>query len=176
MRRALPLAAALALAAPALAAGLEPRFDHRDEHGPAAELTYAYDAVAISGRATQSGWRPALRLAWSFDAFGEGNDLFLGVQAALRSWSDPEREHVNLALDGRYRGYFGSEELKTFFDLGVWVPVVSRLAIGPLAGIGLAYDFSRSGGVYAAGTFSTAFGEARIASFGVSIGAQLRFQ
>ena len=47
--------------------------------------------------------------------------------------------------------------------IGVWAPVVSRLAAGPLVSIGLAYDFSRAGGVYAAGGFATAFGEARIA-------------
>jgi hypothetical protein len=40
----------------------------------------------------------------------------------------------------------------------------------------LQYDFSRAGGLYAAGSFATAFGEARVASFALSLGAQLRFE
>ncbi|BDG06393.1 hypothetical protein [Anaeromyxobacter oryzae] len=174
------LAVIAALCAACLPAGpasaLEPRFDHRDEHGPFLETLVAYDTVAISGRPTASSWRPALRLAYGFDVAGEGNELILGVQGALRSWDDPAREHVNLALDVRYRAYFGTEELKTFFDAGVWVPVRSRLAAGPMIGVGIAYDFSRTSGVYAAGGFGTAFGEARIATFSASIGAQLRFE
>jgi hypothetical protein len=167
--------AALALVAPVVCGALEPRFDHRDQHGPFVEALVAYDTVAVPGRATVSSWRPALRLAYGLDALGDGNEIILGAQAALASWSDPDREKVRLALDLRYRAYFGTEELKTFFDVGVWAPVVSRLAAGPLVSIGLAYDFSRAGGVYAAGGFATAFGEARIASFTGSVGGQLRF-
>lgn len=172
------VAAALCAAGflPTPATALEARFDHRDEHGPFVETLFAYDTVAISGRPTVSSWRPALRLAYGFDVAGEGNELIVGVQGALRSWNDPEREHMNLALDARYRAYFGTEELKTFFDVGLWVPVRSRLAAGPLVGGGVSYDFSRAAGVYVAGGFGTAFGEARIATFSASIGAQLRFE
>ncbi len=171
------LAAVLGVAC--LAAGpataLEPRFDHRDEHGPFVEALLAYDTVAISGRPTASSLRPALRLAYGFDVTGEGNELIVGAQGALRSWSDPDRERVNVALDARYRAYFGTEELKTFFDVGLYVPLRSRLAAGPLAGIGLQWDFGRSSGVYAAASFATAFGQARIATLAFSAGAQLRF-
>jgi hypothetical protein len=168
-------AALAALALPAAAAALEPRFDHRDTHGPSAELSFAHDTVAKAGSPTASTWRPAARVAWGFDVSGVGDDLVVGVTAALRSFDDPERRRVLLALDARYRGYFGTEELKTFFDLGAWVPLASRLAVGPLAGLGVAYDFSRRAGVYASGTFATAFGQARIASFGAAVGAQVRF-
>jgi hypothetical protein len=170
------LAAAACLLASAPAAALEPRFDHRDEHGPFVEALLAHDTVAISGRPSRSDFRPALRLAYGFDLTGEGNELVLGVQGALRSWDDPERERVTLAVDARYRVYFGTEEVKTFFDAGLWVPLRSRLAAGPMVGLGLAYDFSREAGVYVAGSFGTAFGEARIATFAASVGGQLRFE
>lgn len=168
--------AILALVVPSAAAALEPRFDHRDTHGPFAEALVAHDTVARSGRPSASSWRSAARIAWGFDVSGEGDELLLGASVALRSFDDPGRERVLLGVDARYRGYFGTESLKTFFDLGVWAPLRSRLAAGPLVGLGVAYDFSRFAGAYLAGAFATAFGEARIASFSVAIGAQMRFE
>jgi hypothetical protein len=171
--RALALAALLG---PALAAALEPRFDHRDTHGPTLETLVARDTVARSDGGSASSWRPSVRLGWGLDAAGEGDEVLLGATVALRSFDDPRDERVLVAADARYRAYFGTEEVKTFFDVGVWAPLRSRLSAGPLVGLGLQYDFSRAGGLYAAGSFATAFGEARVASFAVSLGAQLRFE
>ncbi len=174
MTRARALLVLVALS-PAVAAALEPRYDHRDLQGLLVEPLVAYDTVAISGRPTRSSWRPALRIAYGWDALGEGNELFLGAQARLAGFDDPAREKVRLALDARYRSYFGTERWKTFFELGVWAPVSSRLAVGPLLGLGVAYDFSRSSGLFLDGGFSTAFGQARIASFSASAGWAIRF-
>jgi hypothetical protein len=172
-----PLALALAAlaAAPAGAAALEPRFDHRDTHGPFAELVLVHDAVARAGAPTASWSHAAVRAGWGFDVSGDGDELLFGAAVSPRWPDDPDRTRVLASLDARYRGYFGSEQLKTFFDVGLWVPLRSRLAAGPLVGIGAAWDFSRSAGVYAAASFGTAFGEARIASLAISAGAQLRF-
>ncbi|HEY6101567.1 MAG TPA: hypothetical protein VIW03_19165, partial [Anaeromyxobacter sp.] len=148
----------IALALPAAAAALEPRFDHRDTHGPFVEGLLAHDTVARSGAPTVSSWRPTARIAWGFDVSGVGDDLIAGALVALRSFDDPERARVLLGVDVRYRGYFGADELKTFFDVGAWAPLRSRLAAGPLVGLGLAWDFSRYAGVYLSGTFATAFG------------------
>ena len=172
MRGAILLAASLA---PALALGLEPRFDHRDESGLSLETILAHDTVAITGQPSRSFWRPALRLAYDWDPLGDGNELFLGVQSALSSWSDPGREKVRLAVDARYRAYFSLDEWKTFFELGLWAPLSSRAAIGPLATLGAAYDFSRAGGLYADVGFATGLGAARIATFSASAGGQIRF-
>lgn len=168
-------AAALALAlAPRSAAALEPRFDHRDEQGPFAEVLLAHDTVAASGLST-SRWAPALRVAYGIDLTGEGDELVVGAQ--VRPWqADPDRRLVRAAVDVRYRAYFGIDEWKTFFEAGLWAPVASRLAIGPSVGIGAQYDFSRAGGVYAGAGFATAFGEYRVAAFTLSAGAQLRFE
>lgn len=176
--RPVPLLAALAvaLALPAAAAALEPRFDHRDMHGPAVEALVAHDTVQRSGEGSVSSWRPAVRLAWGYDLTGNGDELLVGAALTLRSFDDPERERVLVAGDARYRAYFGEEEAKTFFDVGLWVPVRSRLAAGPLVGLGFQYDFSRAAGVYVAGEFAAAFGEARTTSFSASLGAQLRFE
>lgn len=169
------VAAALAIV-PAIASGLELRFDHRDTHGLSLEALFAHDTVAISGRSTAQAWRPALRAAWGFDVSGEGDELMLGVQGALRSFDDPRRERVLVAADVRYRAFFGTEELKTFVDVGVWVPIVSRLSVGPVVGLGAAYDFSRAVGLYVSGAFATGIGQARIASISVGAGFALRFE
>ncbi len=168
------LVAAAAALAPAWALALEPRFDHRDTQGVLVEPLLAYDILSRSGHGSHSSWRPGVRVAYGWDALGEGNELFLGAQTAF-SWSDPDREKIRLALDARYRAYFGTEQWKTFFELGAWAPVTSRFAVGPLVTLGVAYDFSRWSGVFVDGGFATGFGQARIASFSLSAGAQLRF-
>ncbi len=164
------------LVVPAAAVALEPRFDHRDTHGPFVEALALHDTTTIAGRGTLSSWRPALRAGWGVDVTGEGSELLVAADLALRTPHDPEREHVLVAATARYRAYFGTEELKTFFDVGVEAPLRSRLAVGPLVGIGVAYDFSRRSGVFAGGEFASAFGQARVISFGALAGAQLRFE
>ena len=171
----LRLACALAAALSPFAAGaLEPRFDHRDSHGPVLELLMAHDTVVAQGVTTQS-WRPALRAGWGFDVTGEGSELIASADVALRSFDDPDRGRVLVSGSVRYRAYFGTEEWKTFFEAGAWLPIVSRLAIGPLVGIGFIHDFSQDAGIFAAAEFATAIGEARMVSFGALAGFQFRF-
>jgi hypothetical protein len=164
------------LASPAFAAALEPRFDHRDTYGPFVAAAVGRDTVALSEGGSASSWRPAIRLGWGFDLTGEGNEILVGAAFALASYDDPGRERVLLGADARYRAFFGTEELKTFFDVGVWAPIRSRLSVGPLVALGVAYDYSRAAGVSLAGSFATAFGAARVASFELALGAHLRFE
>lgn len=162
------------LALPATTVAMEPRFDHRDQQGLLAELGYARDSVVFGGAAHPSE-RLALRLAWSFDLSGEGDELQLGGTARLGSWSDPGRERCLAAVDGRYRAYFGSEELKTFVEVGAWANLVSKVVVGALGGLGLEYDPSRAWGVYAAARFAGGYGQARVASVSAGAGVQLRW-
>ena len=137
---------------PPLAAGaLEPRFDHRDLHGPVVELLGAHDTVTVGAKANGS-WRPALRAGWGVDVAGEGSELVLAAEASLRSWDDPGREHVLLAASARYRLYFGTEELKTLLRGRTVRADQSRLAAGPLVGLGVSYDFSQRPGCSPAGS------------------------
>jgi hypothetical protein len=165
---------ALSLGTPVTAAALEPRFDHREQQGVLAELGLARDSVVVGGL-TNPSVHPTLRLAWGFDLSGEGDELQLGGTVRLDGWTDPGRVKVLQVLDARYRAYFGSEELKTFVEVGVWGSLASRMAGGGLAGVGLAYDPTRGWGVYVAARFSGGFGEARITSVNASTGVQLRW-
>jgi len=169
------LITALALA-PALPSALEPRFDHRDQQGVVAAIETWRETVAISGHPTVEAVQPRLRLAWSRDVSGEGGELILGAGVRLDGWNDPGKARYLAGLDARYRGYFGTEELKTFFELGLWAELKNRAAAGPQVAFGLAYDPSRAWGGFLSIGFATAFGEARIASVGLSAGLQLRFE
>lgn len=165
-----------ALLAPGAAAALEPRFDHRDQQGAVLAFALLRDSASRAGQGTAVDLRPALRLGYSFDALGEGNELIVGATARLGGWSDPERDRTLLALDARYRGYFGTEELKTFFDAGVWTQLRSRFAAGPMVGLGLAYDPTRDWGFFAELEVATGFGAQRVFSAGGSVGVQVRFE
>jgi hypothetical protein len=170
------LAASLALAAPLAAAALEPRFDHRDQMGVLAALEYWRESTVVSGKPTLTDTHPRLRLGWGWDVTGEGNELILGGSLRLGDWKDQERMRQLYGIDARYRGYFGTEELKTFFEVGLWGQFQNKLAIGPQAGLGVAYDPNRGWGGFFSLHFGTAFGEARIASLGASAGVQIRFE
>jgi hypothetical protein len=170
------LAAALAVAAPLGAAALEPRYDHRDEQGVLAALEYWRESTVVSGKPTLTDPHPRLRLGWSWDVSGEGDELVVGGSLRLGDWKDQERMRQLYGIDARYRGYFGTEELKTFFEVGLWAQFQNKVAIGPQAGLGLQYDPSRGWGTFLSLHFGTAFGEARIASLGASAGVQIRFQ
>jgi len=172
MLRAL-LAAGAACAAPP-AWGLEPRFDHRDQAGPSLEVGIASDTVNAHGEPGATDAVMSLRLAWSFDLAGEGNELITGLRyAGFGGHTGGER--IRWAADARYRAFFGTEQWKTFIDFGLWGSLSTRIAGGPLVGLGVGYDWSRSGGVYVAATLATALGQAREASLGLALGFQLRF-
>ena len=171
-----PLVAALLLALPLGASALEPRFDHRDQSSVLLAVETWRETVAVSGKATVSELRPRLRAGWGFDLSGEGDELILGGSARPGEWRDAEGMRFLLGLDARYRGYFGTEELKTFFEVGLWAELKNRLAAGPQVGLGLCYDPSRSWGAFVSLHFATAIGDARIASVGASAGVQVRFE
>ena len=168
-------ALALAWLLPVGAAGLEGRTDHRGTFGPALEVLGAHDSVVVSGQPTDGAWRPALRISFGFDATGDGDEIFLALQGSP-AVDDPARTRVRLALDARYRGTFGTEAWKTFFEAGLWAPVTPRLAVGPLVGLGVLFDPARAIGFHLSASFGTAFGQARIASFLASFGVQIRFE
>ncbi len=165
------LAAALLLAA-APARALEPRFDHRDQMGLALEVAFSRVTATTSGGLSRSVYDlGSLRLAWSLEVTGEGDEILLGG-----AWS-PAAEVGDTAwfADARYRGFFGSEELKTFFDAGLVAAVAPRFAVGPRVGFGVMYDFSREAGVFASLGAATAFGQFRGFSVGIGVGFQWRW-
>lgn len=164
------LLAAAALALPASA--LEPRFDHRDEDGILVEMGVSRDTVSADGLSA-TRYAPVLRLAYGADLIGDGSEFALG--ASLRFDAPAGSGGVRLAPDLRYRGYFGTDELKTFFDVGIWAAFSTRWAIGPRVGLGAIYDFGRGFGTYVSIGFGTGFGQMRVVALEAAGGLHWRW-
>lgn len=167
---------AIALAVPALAGALEPRFDHRDQQGPTAEAIYAKDVLWSGSESAENALRGAVRIAWGFDPTGDGNELFFGSTFTVLQGSNTAADQLKLVFDARYRACLGTEEFKTVLDLGVWASAADRVAVGPLVGIGFMYDFSRNFGLLTTGFLAAGIGQGRVVSFGGGVGLQFRYE
>jgi hypothetical protein len=165
--------AAVALA-PARSAALEPRYDHRDQQGPTAELLFAKDVI-WSGSETHTSSRGAVRVGWGFDPTGDGNELFFGSTLTVAEAGEGP-DQVRLTFDTRFRACVGTEEFKTLLDIGLWGSAADRFAAGPLVGLGFMYDFNRNFGLLASGFLAAGIGDVRVVSFGGGVGVQLRYE
>lgn len=164
--------AGAALALPLAAPALEPRFDHRDQYGLMLSGAYGWSQQTVQGGQSRSAFQWNLQLAFSLDVW-DGNELVFGASWIPRSDSMPEGTQA--ALNARYRGYFGSEEFKTYFEVGLWSGIYPRFGIGPMAAIGAQYDFDETWGLFATLSFATAFGQFRGVGAGLGTGVQARW-
>jgi hypothetical protein len=164
-----------ALLLPVAGAALEPRFDHREQHGPTVDFLLAKDTFWRGSSNASSAIRGALRGAWAFDPTGDGDEIIAGAALSFREGARTGDSRVRVALDARYRVYLGIDELKTLFEIGLMSPISDRFAVGPLVGFGMAYDFSRKIGLFTSAFLSAAFGQGRVVSYGGGLGAIYRF-
>ncbi|MHB8419580.1 MAG: hypothetical protein ACYDCL_16005 [Myxococcales bacterium] len=194
MRLGAALLVAAAVAAAGRAAALEPILDHRDQWGLTLELGTSYD-VAVnqkSGGANAAnysytpGFLPLSELGATWAVTDDGGEITLRVRfvAPVDAQSVAglvlQEAHDTLhwlfpSVLGGWRGYFGYEELKTFFDADLYVNTFPYWGVGPNLGLGLQYDFGRAGGVFARLGFGVTFGDTILASFDGELGGQLRF-
>jgi hypothetical protein len=168
--------AALSLLAPALAAGLEPRFDHRDQQGPIAEALVVRDVLWTGSTAASSATRGAVRIAWGFDPSGDGDEILVGGTVSVLEGTNSGRDRVRWTVDTRYRVNVGTDELKTLLEVGLWGSASDRTVFGPLLGLGLMYDFYREFGMFSTAFLAAGIGEGRVFSFGGGVGIQYRFE
>ncbi len=187
---------ALALLAFAARAGaLEPIEDHRDQWGLTLSLGTSYD-TAINEKvsscasgincAYQPGFEPILELGFTRAVTDTGDEVTVRLRltapvgsgddagGALQKSGD-SLNWIGPSLLGGYRGYFGYESLKTFYDLDLFVNSFPYWGVGPNIGLGAQYDFGRVAGLFLRLGFGVTFGETFIASFDGSLGGQLRF-
>jgi hypothetical protein len=156
----------LGLLAPAQGSGLEPRFDHRDQQGPTVEVLAVKDVLWHGSTTSTSPVRGA----------GDGDEIFLGGTFTAVEGRSPDADRVRLTFDARYRVCLGTEELKTLLEIGLWGSAADRVAVGPLVGFGLIYDFSRNVGLLTSAFLGAGIGESRIVSYGAGLGVQFRFE
>jgi hypothetical protein len=73
-----------------------------------------------------------------------------------------------------YRGYFGQEALKTFFDIDLALHRSDAFTLGPKLGVGLQYEVHPLVGVFGALAASFGFGQAIRFTGEVCVGVQIR--
>jgi hypothetical protein len=160
---------------PSFALALEPRFDHRDQQGATVEAVFARDTIWRGSSEVSNGLRGGLRLAWSFDPTGDGDEIFVGGTLTALGGTSLGTDRVRWTVDARYRVTLGTEELKTLLEVGLWGTSQDRLSLGPIVGLGLMYDFSRNFGLMSSVFLAAGAGQSRAVSVGGGLGAQLRF-
>ncbi len=97
----------------------------------------------------------------------EGNEYKLVVEAAKRG-------SLEWTAYGGYRGYFGQERLKTFFDVDAAIDIRPRFAIGPRLALGVQYDFHPLFGVFGGVAARIGVGNPSRFAAGAFAGMQLR--
>ena len=111
------------------------RFDHRGAVGLLIGYGIAFKDRLISGHLTEEGSLVAGMLGGTYAIGTEGNELKLLAQG-FRIVGDG----TAWAVSGGYRGYFGQEQFKTFFDLDARADVAPTFALGPRLGFGVQFE------------------------------------
>ncbi len=130
----------LALLLP-LGAAAQVRLDHR---GAAGLLIGSGLEVqeALSGNVREGGLRALLDVGGTLAVDYEGNELMALARAGFGGPS------INWTAIGGYRGYFGRDVWKTFFDLGIAAHFTPAFTVGPRVGFGVQYELGPLAGLY----------------------------
>jgi hypothetical protein len=179
---------ALLVAEAGYATALEPITDHRDQWGLTLSVGTVFD-TAIDQKQVFSyepGFQPILEIGATRAVTDTGDEetvrvrLTSPVSGSSTSGSVLQAEGDKLnwlgpSLIGGYRGYFGYDSFRTFYDADLFVNSYPFWGVGPNVGLGAQYDFGRIAGVFLRLGFGVTFGETIIASFDGSLGGQVRF-
>jgi hypothetical protein len=127
-------------------------------------------SIAASSTPTALGvgprWSAHLGGTLAFDP--SGNEIALW----LRTTGAASVLEASMALT--YRGYFGYERVKTFFDLGLVGYAYPALMAGPRVGVGVQYEVSAVMGALCGAGLQLGLGGAMAASMDLFCGVQLR--
>lgn len=138
----------------ATSAGAQERFDHRGAVGLLLGGGLEHKDSASNTGGVESGFRYDLDLGGTIAVDEEGNELLAFARGSFGG------REIDWSLTGGYRGYFGRERVKTFFDLDVAAHVTPELAVGPRVGFGLQYELSPLVGLFAGLAAQLGFGAA----------------
>ncbi len=117
--------------------------------------------------ATEQAGRFAGILGGTFAIGNDGNELKLFVQAFARAGTA-------WAVSAGYRGYFGQERFKTFYDLDGRFDVSPVFTVGPRLGLGLQYEATQTVGVFATLATRIGVGNGVVFNGEIFVGVQLR--
>jgi hypothetical protein len=148
-----------------------PRLDHRGQPSLLVAPALEHLIVARAGEDTDTGTGVVADVAWGVPLTDEGGEGFVGLRAGT-SLSGAE---LRLAPYALYRGYYGDDAWKTYFDVGAFVRVEPVWGGGVRLGFGLQYDPTEHLGWFAGLGGGIAFGDGLQTSVEFQSGLQLRF-
>jgi hypothetical protein len=154
----------------AMVPGLVPIQDHRDQWGLTAALGTAYDIASTPGQVGdyKPGFKPLLEIGATLAVTDLGDELALRLRFV-------DITHIGPQLLFGYRGYFGDEEFKTFFEADVFLTSAPFWGGGVHGGLGAQYDFNRTWGLFLEAGYGVSFGASVFNAFDAQLGGQVRF-
>lgn len=163
-RRGLALGALLL--APAAAAA--EKYDHQGSLCAvlAPGVAFATSSSSLAVPVVGARWSAQVGGGVAIDEYGR--ELLVLARASGRGSA------VDAAALVGFRGYFGDERLRTFFDLQLAVPLWPMLAAGPRLGAGVQYELSPVAGAFCAAGVQLGLGAALLYAGDFSCGVQLR--
>lgn len=147
------------------------RLDHRGQPSLLAAPALEHLIVDRAGRKTRASTGLLGEAAWGFPLSDEGGEGLLGLRAGVGL----DGGETRLAPFALYRGYFGDDAWKTYFDIGAFVRVEPVWGGGVRMGFGVQHDPSEHVGLFAGAGGGLAFGDGLQASIDLLAGVQLRF-
>ena len=124
------------------AALAEDRWDHRGSLGLLLGTGYEVGETRSTSGVLASGSRLDADLGGTYALPGSNDEILMFLRGGFLGG------RVDLSLTGGYRGYFGLDEFKTFFDAGLSVHATPYWSVGPRVGLGVQYEFSPVVGAY----------------------------
>ena len=169
MTRVRCLVALLALTLPPVARADE-RLDHRGALGLVIAPGLEYAALSFApGESIHDAVGLVVEVDPTFGLGSDGNELVLRLRVTQGSPGG-----VGFGIGAAYRAYFGRDEWKTYFQLGLKADTAPHLAVGPAADFGLMYELSPAIGFFLQPGLSVEFGRGVRFGAGALVGIQGR--
>lgn len=149
----------------------EPRLDHRGQPSVFVAPVLEQLTVDRAGEETDMGTGLLCEMAWGVPLSDEGGEGLVG----LRAGAGLDGSGARLAPFVLYRGYFGVDAWKTYFDAGVFVRLEPVWGGGARLGFGVQHDPSEHVGLFAGAGGGIAYGDGLQTSVDLLAGLQLRF-
>jgi len=142
------------------------RFDHRGAVGLLIGGGAEVGELVHGGQFDEYS-RGIVDLGVSVAPTADGNEYKLVIEAAKPG-------SLEWLVYGGYRGYFGEDRLKTFFDIDAAVDVRPNFTIGPRLALGVQYDFHPLIGLFGGVAARIGIGSPSRFAAGAFAGFQLR--
>jgi hypothetical protein len=142
------------------------RFDHRGAVGLLVGAGAEVGELVHGGQFDEYS-RGIADLGVSVAPTADGNEYKLVLEAAKLG-------SLQWLVYGGYRGYFGQDRLKTFFDIDAAVDVRPNFTVGPRLALGVQYDFHPLMGLFGGVAARIGIGSPSRFAAGVFAGFQFR--